>query len=71
MKSLVRVNATLAALVATCALAWMAGLLLYLCGGTLDTSDLWWHLKMGEAYATQGPWPAGDPLLHTAHDWWT
>ena len=46
----------------------MVGLLLYLCGGTLDTSDLWWHLKMGEVYATQGPWPAGDPLLHTAHD---
>jgi hypothetical protein len=68
VNSLIRVNATLAAVLAACALASMVGLLLYLCGGTLDTSDLWWHLKMGEAYATQGPWPAGDPLLHTAHD---
>jgi len=49
-------------------LASLVGLLLYLCGGTLDTADVWWHLKMGEVYASQGPWPAGDPLLHTAYD---
>jgi hypothetical protein len=45
----------------------MAALLLYLAGRPLDTSDLWWHLALGEVYANEGPWPTGDPLLHTAH----
>ncbi len=49
-------------------LALLALQLLYLCGGPLRTNDLWWHLAMGEVYAREGPWPDGDPLLHTAHD---
>lgn len=68
MTSWIRVSTSLAALVTACSLACLVGLLLYLCGGTLDTADLWWHLKIGEVYATQGPWPPGDPLLHTAYD---
>ena len=55
-------------LVAACSLAFMLGLMLYICGGSLRSPDLWWHLKMGEVYATQGPWPANEPLLHTAHE---
>jgi hypothetical protein len=46
----------------------LVGPLLYFCGRPLDTNDLWWHLKMGEVYATEGPWPESDPLLHTAHE---
>ena len=42
-------------------------LVLYLAGRPLDTSDLWFHLKMGEVYASEGPWPGSEPLLHTAH----
>lgn len=54
--------------IAALSLALVCGWLLYLCGRPLATSDLWWHLAMGEVYATQGPWPAGgDPLLFTAH----
>lgn len=61
---LVRIVATL---FAAGALAYVAFPLLRLCGGPIGTADAWWHLKMGEVYATQGPWPDGDPLLHTAH----
>jgi hypothetical protein len=32
----------------------------------LQTDDLWWHLALGRAYASEGPWLTGDPLLHTA-----
>jgi hypothetical protein len=35
-------------------------------GQPVWTDDLWWHLALGEAYAQQGPWLAGDPLLFTA-----
>ena len=52
---------------ATGSIALLVALLLYLCGRPLATSDLWWHLAMGEVYATEGLWPAADPLLHTAH----
>jgi hypothetical protein len=45
----------------------MVAALIYLAARPLDTSDLWWHLAMGEVYAEVGPWPDGDPLLHTAH----
>lgn len=46
----------------------LVGMLLYLAGRPLDTNDMWWHLSMGELYADEGPWPAGDPILFTAHD---
>jgi hypothetical protein len=57
----------LAAVIAVLACATMVAGLLYLAARPLDTSDLWWHLKLGETYAQVGPWPDGDPLLHTAH----
>lgn len=58
---------TLGSWIAGASLALIVAVLLYLCGRPLATSDLWWHLEMGEVYATTGLWPAGDPLLHTAH----
>jgi hypothetical protein len=39
-----------------------------LAGAPIGTADFWFHLKAGEAYATEGPWPAADPMLHTAHE---
>lgn len=53
--------------IALLAFAALTLLVLYLVGRPLDTSDLWFHLKMGEVYASEGPWPDSDPLLHTAH----
>ncbi|MCH2170626.1 hypothetical protein MK489_07560, partial [Myxococcota bacterium] len=53
---------------AALALAGVTLLLLYLCAAPVFTTDLWWHLKIGETYANQGPWPVEEPLLHTAHD---
>ena len=41
---------------------------LVLVAGPIDTSDFWFHAKMGEVYASEGPWPSADPLLHTAHE---
>jgi hypothetical protein len=32
----------------------------------LFTEDTWWHLAMGETYASDGPRLIADPLLHTA-----
>jgi hypothetical protein len=32
----------------------------------LFTEDMWWHLSMGRAYATTGPWLEADPNLFTA-----
>jgi hypothetical protein len=49
------------------ALLVLASCLLVVAAGPLVTDDLWWHLAIGEVYAQQGPWPDGDPLLHTAH----
>ncbi len=54
---------------------WVAGLIYALVCRPLATEDLWWHIKMGEVYFTQGLWPASDPLLHTSsaapiqHEW--
>lgn len=42
--------------------------LLALVGRPLATDDLWWHLKLGEVYASQGPWVPEDPLYHTTQD---
>ena len=53
--------------------AWLAPAALlcavaYLAAAPILTDDLWFHLKAGESYAREGPWPAGDPMLHTAHE---
>jgi hypothetical protein len=53
---------------AAAALLVVALLAIALAGGPLATSDLWWHLKMGEVYLVEGLWPAADPMLHTAHE---
>ena len=54
----------------------VALLVLIVCGRPLDRTDIWFHLKMGEVYATEGLWPSEDPMLHTAegrapvqHEW--
>lgn len=49
-------------------------LVLILVGRPLSTEDLWFHLKMGETYWTQGLWPLEDPMLFTGirpvqHEW--
>ena len=51
-------------------------LAVYVAGGPIKTADFWFHAKMGEFYAKEGPWLAADPLLHTAdedaptpHEW--
>jgi len=41
-------------------------LVLVAVGQPIFTDDLWWHLALGAAYADQGPWLDGDPLLFTA-----
>ncbi len=58
------------------ALALLILLLLFLVGRPLATDDLWFHLALGEVYATGTLWPSEDPLLHTAggrapvqHEW--
>jgi hypothetical protein len=42
--------------------------ILLLAGAPPRTNDLWFHLAAGRTYATEGPWPARDPLLHTARE---
>ena len=58
------------------ALAVLVVMVLLLCGAPIYTEDFWWHLKAGEMYATEGPWPAADWMLFTArpeapiqHEW--
>ena len=58
-----RAQAVLAALSTLAVL----GPVLVLAGAPSRTNDLWFHLGAGRAYAAEGPWPAGDPMLHTAH----
>lgn len=62
--------------VSATALGLLVLMLLLLCSAPLYTEDLWWHLKAGEMYATEGPWPQADWMLHTAradapiqHEW--
>ena len=50
-------------LLASVALLVIVVLLLLLVGRPLATEDLWFHLKMGEVYLTQGLWPATDPMF--------
>ncbi len=61
-------RALLPNLVAYGSLAVLAALVLWVAGRPLSTNDLWWHLRMGEAYAEQGPWLDADPSLHTARE---
>ena len=42
-------------------------LVAYVVSGPIVTDDFWFHLAMGRVYWLQGLWPAGDPMLHTAH----
>jgi hypothetical protein len=51
-------------LLAGCAMTLMV---VVLAGGPIRTPDFWFHLEAGEAYVREGPWPATDPMLHTAH----
>src|SRR5262249_837931 len=53
-------------LVAHLAFAAISGLVIAAAAQPLQTDDLWWHLALGRAYASHGPWLAEDPLLHTA-----
>jgi len=55
-------------LLALLSLAALLALLLVLVGRPVATDDLWFHLKMGEVYATETLWPEADPMLHTAGD---
>lgn len=62
--------------VAVVSLLFVLVVLLGLVGRPLATDDLWWHLKLGEVYASQGPFVAEDPLYHTTrnhptvpHEW--
>jgi hypothetical protein len=48
------------------AFAALASLVLASAAQPLQTDDAWWHLALGRAYASSGPWLASDPLLHTA-----
>jgi hypothetical protein len=65
-----------ARIIAGGALAFMMALLVYAAGRPIDNNDFWWHLAMGEIFATNGPWLESDPLTHTAksgppssHEW--
>ncbi|MCP4035897.1 MAG: hypothetical protein GY733_03085, partial [bacterium] len=50
------------------ALGFVTLLSLYLAAAPVFTNDFWFHLKMGEVYASEGLWPEADPMLHTAHE---
>lgn len=54
--------------VSATALGLLVVMALALAGAPIYTEDLWWHLKAGEMYATEGPWPESDWMLHTASD---
>lgn len=52
--------------IATLAFLVLAAALLYLCGAPVETDDTWWHLSLGRAFASEGPWLTVDPVLHTS-----
>lgn len=56
------------AAVAALACGVLLTLILTLAAAPIRTNDLWFHLGAGRAYATEGLWPATDPMLHTAHE---
>lgn len=51
---------------AACLLA--AALVTLAAARPLATDDTWWHLKLGELYAAEGPRVTAEPMLHTAPD---
>jgi len=61
-----RVCALSPALLAHGAVALLCIALLVLAGQPLITDDMWFHLALGKAFATGGPWLAHDPHLFTA-----
>ncbi len=65
MRSRARVGGRPELLSSTCLLA-LACLLVYSTGRPLFTDDLWWHLALGRAYLSEGPWLTSDPLLFAA-----
>ena len=65
MRSRARAGGRPELLASTCLLA-LACLLLYSTGRPLFTDDLWWHLALGRAYLSEGPWLTSDPLLFAA-----
>lgn len=46
----------------------LAVLVVYLAGAPLHTDDLWFHLRMGEHFVTEGLRSGWDPILHTARE---
>jgi len=46
--------------------AGLIGLVLVAVGQPIVTDDLWWHLGLGQLYATAGPWLDRDPFLFAA-----
>ena len=56
-----------AARIAGLGLLGVAAAILFVAARPLATDDLWWHLRMGEAYATGDLWPDEAPLVHTTH----
>ena len=44
----------------------LLGLLLLAVGQPILSDDLWIHLALGRAYASEGLWLVGDPLLANA-----
>ncbi|NQZ95869.1 MAG: hypothetical protein HRU01_05110 [Myxococcales bacterium] len=56
-----------AARIAGLGLLGVAAAILFVAARPLATDDLWWHLRMGEVYATGDLWPDEDPLVHTTH----
>jgi hypothetical protein len=59
---------SLPAVVAGASLLILTAQVLLLACGPILTDDLWFHLAAGRAYLSEGPWPASDPMLHTAHE---
>ena len=55
-------------IISATALGMLTLMALLLAGAPLYTEDLWWHLKAGQMYFTEGPWPQSDWMLHTASD---
>lgn len=53
-------------MVAAAGLALLVFQIAYEIVAPIGSDDVWWHLALGEAYRSQGPWLEADPLLYTA-----
>ena len=58
--------AKLAPLVAAASALAACAAVVYVAAAPIHTADFWWHLALGELYASGGPWPGADPFTHTA-----